>query len=205
MPVGTQKQLVSRCASSGDHARTRLGHVQLGRPRGEAEEAGRRSNTKSALVRGAAAKRCHAMGMILRRGGKPACPGYTTAQAAELQEAPWRKGRPSSFRLEHAAADLVELDRIEQGLEIAFAEALIALALDDLEEDRADDGAGEDLQQQILLSCLVDRLAVDQDIVLAQPCQVLAVLRQALVDGFVIGVGVSLKVDAPVPQRLPVA
>ena len=37
------------------------------------------------------------------------------------------------------APDLVELDRLEQRLEVAFAEALVALALDDLEEDRADD------------------------------------------------------------------
>jgi hypothetical protein len=38
----------------------------------------------------------------------------------------------------HAAADLVELDGLEQRLEVALAEALVALALDDLEEDRAD-------------------------------------------------------------------
>src|SRR5689334_3895348 len=44
--------------------------------------------------------------------------------------------RSSRFRLrrDHAAPDLVELDRFEQRLEIAFAKALIALALDDLEE-----------------------------------------------------------------------
>src|SRR3546814_18938714 len=57
---------------------------------------------------------------------------------------------PSCLRLrrEDAAADLVELDRFEQGLEIALAEALIALPLDDLEEDRADHVLGEYLEQQ---------------------------------------------------------
>ena len=50
--------------------------------------------------------------------------------------------------LQHAAANLVGFDAFEQGAEIALAEALIALALDDLEEDRADGVLGEDLQQQ---------------------------------------------------------
>ena len=40
--------------------------------------------------------------------------------------------------------------RLEQGLEVALAEALVALALDDLEEDRPDHVLGEDLQQQAL-------------------------------------------------------
>ena len=41
------------------------------------------------------------------------------------------------LRLQHPTADLVALDRFEQGLEIAFAEALVALALDELEKYRA--------------------------------------------------------------------
>ena len=45
------------------------------------------------------------------------------------------------LRRQHAAADLVELDALEQGAEIALAEALVALALDELEEDRADHGS----------------------------------------------------------------
>ena len=40
--------------------------------------------------------------------------------------------------LEVAAARLVALDRLEQRLEVAFAEARRALALDDLEEHRRD-------------------------------------------------------------------
>jgi hypothetical protein len=40
----------------------------------------------------------------------------------------------------------------KQRLEIALAEAFVALALDDLEEDRADHILGEDLKQQALPS-----------------------------------------------------
>src|SRR5690606_23527934 len=53
--------------------------------------------------------------------------------------------------LEYAAADLVALDAFEQCGEVAFAEALVALALDDLEEDRTDAVLGEDLQQLALV------------------------------------------------------
>ena len=41
-----------------------------------------------------------------------------------------------SVSLEHAAPHLVKLDGLEQCLEVAFAESLIALALDELEKDR---------------------------------------------------------------------
>ncbi len=79
---------------------------------------------------------------------------------------PYRSGVDGN----HAAPDLVELDAFEQRLEIAVAEAFIALALDDLEEDRADHILGEDLEQDALFA----DIAVDQDAVLAQPLQVLA-------------------------------
>src|SRR5439155_16562382 len=55
-----------------------------------------------------------------------------------------------SFGSENAAAHLIELNALEQRLEIAFAEALVALALDDLEKDRADHVLRENLQQQPL-------------------------------------------------------
>ena len=64
------------------------------------------------------------------------------------------------LHFQHAAANLVFLDRFEQRLEIAFAEALVALALDDFEENRANHILGEDLQQQALA---VGRRAVDED------------------------------------------
>ncbi len=46
---------------------------------------------------------------------------------------------------EDAALDLVFFYALEEGAEVAFAEAFVAFALDELEEDRADDGFGEDL------------------------------------------------------------
>src|SRR5439155_19725017 len=49
-------------------------------------------------------------------------------------------------RREDAAADLVALDRFEEGAEIAFAETVVAFALNDFEKDRADHGLGKDLQ-----------------------------------------------------------
>ena len=44
----------------------------------------------------------------------------------------------ASSASQHAAADLVALQRLEQRLEVAFAEAVVALALDELEEHRAE-------------------------------------------------------------------
>src|SRR5215217_1220148 len=93
--------------------------------------------------------------------------------------------------LDDTATDLVEFDGVEQGLEVAVAEALVALALDDLEEDRAEGVLGEDLQQQAFLV-----RAVDQDAVLAHALDVLAVVRQAFVDQFEIGFDRVLEVDA---------
>src|SRR4051794_37238100 len=60
---------------------------------------------------------------------------------------------------EVASALLFALDRLEQRLEVALAEAERAVALDQLEEDRGPvtDGLGEDLQQVAVL------VAVDQD------------------------------------------
>gem|GEM_PF-4839654 len=53
---------------------------------------------------------------------------------------------------DHAAANLVFLDGFEQRLEVAFAKPLVALALDDFEEDRADHRVGEDLQQDAVIT-----------------------------------------------------
>src|SRR5829696_1678252 len=104
-----------------------------------------------------------------------------------------------ALRGNDAAADLVELDRLEQGLEIALAEALIALALDDLEEDRADHVFGKDLEQQAPAGL---GRAVDQDTALAHRADVVAVARQALVDHVVIGFGAVLEADPLGPQRV---
>src|SRR5579864_2295372 len=91
---------------------------------------------------------------------------------------------------QHAAAHLIELERLEQRLEIAFAETLVALALDDLEEARANDVLREDLQQQPLA---LGRGAVDQDATLAQALQVLAVPGNTRVDSLIVRIGCVLK------------
>src|SRR5471032_793328 len=101
--------------------------------------------------------------------------------------------------LQHAAADLVELDGLEQRAEIALAEAFVAPALDDLEEDRADHGLGEYLQQQ---PAAFGRRAVDQDAVGGHALQALAMPRQARIDLFVIGVGHVLERHALELERL---
>src|SRR3546814_18067938 len=70
-------------------------------------------------------------------------------------------------------------------LEVALAEALVTLALDDLEEHRPDDVLGEDLQQA---AAVRRRRAVDQDLAGREPREVLAVARQAAVDLLVVGI-----------------
>src|SRR3546814_8927455 len=81
------------------------------------------------------------------------------------------------------APNLGQFDRFEQRLKIAVAETLVPLALDDLEEDRPDHVLGEDLEQD----AFVADIAVDQDAVLLQSLEILAVAGDALVDQLVIG------------------
>src|SRR5690606_15104938 len=83
-------------------------------------------------------------------------------------------GARRDLPLKYAPLHLVALDALEQGLEVALAEAFVALALDDLEEDRTDRVLGEDLQQQALLRFHV---GVNQDLVAREARHVLAVVR----------------------------
>src|SRR3546814_6347683 len=76
---------------------------------------------------------------------------------------------------------------------MALAEALIALPLDDLEEDRADHVLGEYLEQQAFAGL---GRAVDQDLALPHLGDVVAVAGQALVDHVEIGVRAVLEPDA---------
>jgi len=99
-------------------------------------------------------------------------------------------------RLDHAAAHLVFLDGFEQRLEVAFAEALVALALDDFEEDRADHRVGENLQQDAVIA----RRAVDEQVQLAQLVERLAVAGNAGIDLLVVGVRVVMK-STPLARR----
>src|SRR6266849_10911166 len=110
-------------------------------------------------------------------------------------------GRRLLVRVEHAAPDLVELDRFEEGTEIALAETLVALALDDLEEDRPDHRRGEDLQQQ---PGSRRRRAIDQDAVAAQTLKILAMAGEARVHLLIIGVRHVHEGDALAAQGLQV-
>src|SRR5690606_16141783 len=86
------------------------------------------------------------------------------------------------YRRQHAAAHLVQLHGFKQGLEVAFTKTLIALALDELEEDRAELVLAEDLKQQFA------RMPVHQDVSLLQGFHVLAMAWNALVEQLVVGV-----------------
>src|SRR6266446_836396 len=94
-----------------------------------------------------------------------------------------------ALQRQHTAANLVFLDRFEQRLEIAFAKAVVALALDELEEDRPDGVGGKNLQQHLGMAALDHAFAVDQNPVTLEPCDVLAVFRQPRVDLLEIGFG----------------
>src|SRR6476469_6549855 len=96
-------------------------------------------------------------------------------------------------RSEDAPPHLVELDGFEQRLEIALAEALVALALDDLKEDRTDHVLGEDLQQQPLP---FGRRAVHQDAPLLELGNALAMALNALWKHLVVSVGRVLERNA---------
>src|SRR5436190_8796283 len=95
--------------------------------------------------------------------------------------------------LENSAAHLIELDALEQRFEIPFAETLVSLALDDLEEDRADHVLGEYLQQQALT---LGRRAIHQDAALLKLGNALIMAFDALGEHFVIGVGRVLERNA---------
>src|SRR5262249_52210296 len=103
------------------------------------------------------------------------------------------------LNLKDSAPHLVELDTLEQCLEIALAEALVALALDDLEEDRADDVLGEDLQQKALA---FGRSPVHQDLALLELLDLLIMAFDALGQELVIGVGSILKLDPALPDDI---
>src|SRR5689334_6270728 len=90
----------------------------------------------------------------------------------------------------HSAADLVELDGFEERAEVAFAEAFVALALDDLEEDRPDDVLREDLQQHALVLL---RIAIDQDAALLELGERLLMPGHARGNSFVVGIRRVLK------------
>ena len=112
-------------------------------------------------------------------GGRPCGPAGCRAAACCA-------GLVGCSDLQGAALDLVALQRFEQGLEVAFAEAVAVVAwlLDELEEHRAEQGLGEDLQQQARLAAFGG--AVQQDAARLQLVDRLAVARQALLQALVV-------------------
>src|ERR1700733_5216172 len=100
---------------------------------------------------------------------------------------------------QHSAAHLVELQGFEQRLEVTLAEALIALALNDLEEARPDHVLGKDLKQQALS---LGRRTVHQDATLTQALQILAVAGYAPIERLIIRVGRVLKLHAALAHAI---
>src|SRR5258708_24000279 len=96
--------------------------------------------------------------------------------------------RRNQLGREHAASILVFLDRLEQRLEIALAEAVVALPLDELEEDRADHGLGENLQQDFSLTPVGHAFAVNEDPMLLHALDRLGMTAHPLEAFLVVGV-----------------
>src|SRR5689334_5396026 len=108
-----------------------------------------------------------------------------------------RDWRPTTAS-EVAARVLLALDGLEEGLEVALAEAERAVPLDDLEEDRGPvaERLGEDLQEVAVL------VAVDEDLALLElldRCAHLADPGAQLVV-LVVGVGGVEELDTVGPQ-----
>src|SRR5258708_28059990 len=99
--------------------------------------------------------------------------------------------------LDHAAALLMELDGFEQRLKIPFAEGLVALALNDLEEDRADRILGENLQQDPGFV-----VAVDENSATLKLGHRFTVTFHPRIDTFVVGRGSFLEFDAAAAQGI---
>src|SRR5271167_1686097 len=116
-----------------------------------------------------------------RRRSREKPSGVSTSISAQAM--PRVIARP--LALQHAAADLIELDRLKQSLEIALAKTLVALALDDLEEDRPNDRRREYLQEHLVLG----RRTVEKYSILLQPHGVLSVIRQPGREHIVVRVG----------------
>src|SRR4051794_29201992 len=125
-----------------------------------------------------------------RRAGRH--PGGTACAA-------WPAGRPSPCSAsEVPPRGLLALDRLEQRLEVALAEAARAVPLDQLEEDRraVAERLGEDLEQVALV------VAVDQDAEPAQIVERLVDVAHAAGHVGVVRVGRAQELDAIRGERL---
>src|SRR5690606_13648470 len=100
---------------------------------------------------------------------------------------------------EDPSPNLIQFDGFEKRLEVAFAEALVAFALNNFEEDRSDHVLRENLQQQPLALL---RIAVDQNAALAQLFDLLAVAGHARIDPFVVRIRRILELNALASQHI---
>src|SRR5256885_1981820 len=100
---------------------------------------------------------------------------------------------------EHPAPYLVQLNRLEQGTEITLTEAFVALALDDLEKNRANDILRENLQQHTIT---LARIAVYQDGPLFQRSKRFPMSGHAGVNALVIRVRRTLEGNLIRPQNV---
>ena len=94
---------------------------------------------------------------------------------------------------------MIELDGFEECAKITLTEPLVALSLDDFEENRTDDVLGEDLQQHALAFAWI---AVDQDAPFGKLDQLFAVAWDAFIDCIVVGVRRVLEFDALAAQHI---
>src|SRR5574337_1943034 len=104
----------------------------------------------------------------------------------------WAAASSALRRRKRAAADLVALQALEQRLEVALAEPLVVLALDELEEYRPEHRFAEDLEQQPLVAVWgrpgAGGAAVEQDAARPQLRHRLAVAGKALLEQLVVHV-----------------
>ena len=105
-----------------------------------------------------------------------------------------RFAHPTKFlrrvlHFQYTPANLIFLDRFEQRLEIALAKTIVALALDEFEEDRPDRVRGKNLQQHLGVAAIDDALAVNENAVALQAGNIFAMLRQARIDLLEIRIG----------------
>src|SRR5690554_1186165 len=86
---------------------------------------------------------------------------YLSSMTPTRRHIPPVEGCFASVGGQHATAYLVALDRLEQGLEVAFTEATVAFTLNELKEHGAEQCFRENLQQQAALAAF--RRAVEKD------------------------------------------
>src|ERR1700750_1057548 len=87
---------------------------------------------------------------------------------------------------------LVQLNRLEQGTKITLTEAFVALALDDLEKNRANDILRENLQQHTIA---LAGIAIDENGPLLQRSQRLPIPDHAGLNALVIRIRRALESD----------